>query len=110
MVRLELKLYLIQRLTGLLLAGFVSVHLALIIYASGTELDAAAILARSKGSIVWAAFYGSFVVTAAIHAATGVRNIALELTPLRPGLANALAAAFAIALVALGLNAVRAVT
>ena len=45
-------------------------------------MTAADILARTRGSIVWASFYGVFVAAAAIHAAIGVRNVLTEWSPL----------------------------
>lgn len=71
-------LWLAQRLTAAVLAVFVVVHLATMIYAVQGGLSAAEILARTQGSVVWLAFYGAFVVAAAIHAPIGLRSIFIE--------------------------------
>jgi len=63
-------------------------------------------ITRTRGSVVWASFYGLFVVAAAIHASIGVRNVLTEWSPLRDRGAGWCATAFGILLVALGLRAV----
>jgi fumarate reductase subunit C len=73
-------------------------------------MTAADILARTRGSIVWASFYGVFVVAVAIHAAIGVRNVLAEWSPLEDRGAGIFAIAFGIVLLILGLRAVAAVT
>ena len=59
-------LFLAQRLTALILAPLVLVHLVLILIAVEGGLSAAEILDRTRGSVGWAAFYGLFVLAAAI--------------------------------------------
>ena len=106
---LELRLYLVQRLSAALLAPLVLVHLGVMIYAIHDGLSAAEILERTRGSLGWGAFYGLFVLAAAAHAAIGVRNILREWPGWRgagPGLCGWL---LGLALVALGLRAVFAV-
>lgn len=71
-------LYLAQRLTALILAPLVVVHLALILIAVEGGLTAAEILARTRGSLGWGSFYGVFVLAAAIHAPIGLRNVIHE--------------------------------
>ena len=110
MERLELKLYMAQRFSAVLLAGFVTVHLAMIIYAGKAGLDAAAIVSHTKGSPMWSGFYGSFVLTAGVHGAIGLRNIILETTGFRQNAVNGIAIATGLAICILGLQAVRAVT
>ncbi len=104
------RLYLLQRLSALVLAPLVLVHLGLIVFAVRSGLDAAEILARTRGSLGWGLFYGLFVLAAAIHAPIGLYAVVREMTPWRgkgPGYAVAL---FGLALLALGLRAVVAVT
>ncbi|MDD9857290.1 MAG: succinate dehydrogenase [Gammaproteobacteria bacterium] len=72
------RLFIAQRVTALLLAPFVLGHLAGIICAVHGGLDAAEILARTRGNPWLAAFYQLFVVLAAFHAAIGVRVICAE--------------------------------
>ena len=80
---MNVRLYLWQRLTAAVIAPLVLVHVAVIFYATRKGLSAADILARTRGSLTWAFFYGVFVVAAAIHATIGVRNVLTEWSPLR---------------------------
>ena len=105
----EARLYLLQRLSAMILAPLVLVHLGLVIYAVRGGLSAAEILSRTQGSLFWVLFYGPFVVAVAVHAPIGLRNILREWTPWRgQGLDWALTA-FACLLLVLGLRAVAAV-
>ena len=74
--------YLLQRGTAMLMAPLVITHLALIIIAVQGGLSAQEILARTHGSMMWAGFYGLFVLAASIHAGIGVETILREWTPL----------------------------
>jgi succinate dehydrogenase subunit C len=107
---MNVRLYLWQRLTAAVMLPLVLLHIAVIFYASRRGMTAADILARTRGSIVWASFYGVFVVAAAIHAAIGVRNVLTEWSPLEDRGAGLLAIIFGIVLLILGLRAVAAVT
>lgn len=78
-------LFVAQRVTALLLAPLVIGHLALIIYAVHGGLDAAEILARTRGNPWLAGYYQLFVTLAALHAAIGVRVICAELARGRLG-------------------------
>ena len=103
------RLYLWQRGTAALMAPLVLVHLAVIFYATRQSFSAQDILGRTRGSIAWALFYGTFVFAAAIHASIGLRSILVEWGSLRSRSAGILALAIGILLVALGLRAVYAV-
>ncbi|MHA1153677.1 MAG: succinate dehydrogenase [Alphaproteobacteria bacterium] len=106
---MTLWLYLLQRGSALVLAPLVVAHLALIVIVSRDGLSAAEILARTQGSAGWAAFYGLFVVAAAVHAPIGLRNVIREATPWHGrGLDLAMALLFFVML-ALGARAVLAV-
>ena len=106
---MTLWLYLLQRLSALILAPLVLAHIALVIYATRDGLTAAEILARTQGSAGWAVFYGLFVLAAAVHAPIGLRNVIREATPWQGrGLDLAMALVF-VALLALGARAVVAV-
>ena len=106
--RFQARLWVAQRVTAVILAFCVVVHLATIILAVRGGLTAAEILARTHGSTAWGAFYAVFVVAAAIHGGIGLRAIGIEW--LRLGRAAGWAAALvSVALVALGLRAVMAV-
>lgn len=106
---MNVRLYVWQRATAALMVPLVLLHVAMIFYATHRGLTATDILARTRGSIVWASLYGTFVVAAAIHAAIGVRNVLTEWSPLRDRGAGMLAAVFGVSLLALGLRAVAAV-
>jgi fumarate reductase subunit C len=105
----ETRLYLLQRASAMLLAPLVLVHLGLIVYAVEGGLSAAEILARTRGNLFWAGFYGLFVVAVALHAPIGLRSILSEWTPWRGRGLDLAMAAFAALLLALGLRAVVAV-
>ena len=79
---MSIRLYVWQRLTAALLAPLVLVHIAVIFYAMRRGLTATDILSRTHGSVAWAAFYGTFVLAAAIHGSIGVRNVLAEWSPL----------------------------
>lgn len=108
--RFEALLWAAQRITAAILAALVVVHLATIIYAVRGGLTAAEILARTRSSIVWPAFYALFVFACAVHGAIGLRNVAGEWLGWRGRAADAAVLAVALALAALGLRAVAAVT
>lgn len=103
------RLYLLQRLTALIMAPLVLTHIVVIVYAVQGSLDAAEILGRTRGSIGWGLFYGVFVAAVAIHASIGVRVIASEHFRWGKPALNGLTVAVALTLLWLGLRAVRAV-
>jgi fumarate reductase subunit C len=103
------RLYILQRGSAAIMAPLVLLHIAVIFYASHKGLSAADILARTRGSVAWALFYGVFVLAVATHASIGVRTILAEWFGLRGHLRNVAAVAFGILLLALGLRAVAAV-
>lgn len=107
---MERTLFLAQRLSAMVLAPLVLVHLAVAIWAVRGGLSAAEILGRTQGSTGWALFYGLFVLAVAVHAPIGLRTILAEWTPLPARAADALAGLFALLLLALGLRAIWIVT
>ena len=106
---MNVRLYLGQRLTAALMVPLMLVHLAVIFYAMRKGLSAAYILARTRGSVAWAVFYGVFVVAAAVHAPIGLRTVLAEWTPLGARARDIVAIAFGLLLLGLGLRAVAAV-
>ena len=106
---MNVRLYVWQRATAALMVPLVLLHVAVILYATRRGMTAADILARTRGSLVWAALYGTFVVAAAVHATIGVRTVLVEWSPLRDRGAGLLATAFGAVLLVLGLRAVAAV-
>jgi len=106
---MNVRLYLWQRLTAAVMAPLVLVHVIVIFYATRQGMSAADILARTRGSVAWASFYGLFVVAVAVHAGIGIRNVLTEWSPLEDRAAAILASAFAVLLLILGARAVAAV-
>ena len=103
--RLETRLWLLQRVSALVLAGCVIVHLITIIYAVRSGLSAATILGRLRGSLPWMAFYGVFVVAVALHVPIGLRSIAAEWLGLRGRFLNPATFFIGALLLALGVRA-----
>ncbi len=106
---MTLWLYVLQRGSARVLAPLVVAHLALIAIASRDGLSAAEILARTQGSFGWAAFYGLFVVAAAVHAPIGLRNVIREATPWQGSGLDLAMALLCFVMLALGARAVVAV-
>jgi succinate dehydrogenase subunit C len=106
---MNVRLYIWQRATAALMAPLVLVHIAVIFYATRQGMTAADILARTRGSIAWTAFYGAFVAAVSIHASIGVRNILSEWSALGDRRAGFFAIGFGLLLALLGLRAVAAV-
>jgi fumarate reductase subunit C len=107
---LDMRLYMAQRITALLMAPLVLGHIAVMIYAVQGGLSAEEILNRTQGSFLWFLFYGTFVVAVSIHGAIGVRTVLLEWCGVKGGLLSVLTLALGLALFVLGANAVWAVT
>ena len=102
-------LFLAQRISAMVLALAVAVHLATILYAIRGGLTAGEILARTHHNVGFGLFYAIFVVAVATHAPIGLRNVIREWTPWRGRTLDAALSIFALALLALGLRAVIAV-
>jgi len=100
--------FLLQRGTAMLMVPLIITHLAVIIMAVQGGLSAEEILSRTRGSFVWAIFYGVFVFAAAIHAGIGLQTILREWTPLGRQ-ASAIGHLFILVLMLLGARAVYAV-
>lgn len=107
---LTLRLFMLQRVTALVMAPLVLGHLAVMVYAIRGGLSTGAILSRTQGSLPWALFYGTFVVAVSIHAAIGVRVIAAEVLHVRGVFLNVVSWALCTFLLFTGLRAVLAVT
>ena len=106
----ETRLWLAQRVSAAVLVVCVTVHLATMIAAVRGGLSATAILARTRGSLGWAAFYALFVLAVSIHAPIGLRTVAAEWLGWRGGAADALCLGVGVAMLLLGAGAVAAVT
>lgn len=106
---MPVRLYLLQRLSALVMAPLVLLHLGVMIYAVRSGLDAESILGRTRGSVLWGGIYGSFVIAVAMHAAIGMRTIAHEWLGLKGGALAAVMWSTGGVLLLLGLRAVYAV-
>ena len=107
---ITLRLYMLQRITALLMAPLVLGHLIVMIYAIQDGLTAAEILSRTKGSFAWFAFYGLFVIAVAIHGAIGLRVVLHEWFSLKGTALEVVMHASGLVLLMLGARAVWAVT
>ncbi len=98
-----------QRISAMVLALCVLVHLGGMIYAVRGGLSAAEILGRTQGNWAFGVFYAVFVMACAVHVPVGLANIAREWWGLGERAAGALSLAFALLLLMAGLRAVFAV-
>ena len=108
--RREARLWYWQRISAMVLAVCVVIHLIGIIYAVRGGLSAAEILGRTRGSWLFAAFYGTFVIACAVHAPIGLSNMLHEWRGGRGHAHTLVAQLFAALIVVLGFGAVYAVT
>jgi fumarate reductase subunit C len=99
-----------QRLSAMVLAICVLVHIGVLIYAVHGGLTATAILGRTRGNWEFAAFYVVFVIACAVHVPVGLANIGREWWGLGERAAVLASRAFALLLLWMGLRAVIAVT
>ncbi len=106
--RLEIWLFTLQRLSAMVLAPLVILHLATMIYAVQGGLSASEILARTQGSVLWGTLYGIFIVAVAVHGAIGLRTIVREMTRIQGAGASAVAVLFCAGVLTLGFGAVEA--
>ncbi len=107
---LDLKLYLAQRISAMVMAPLVLGHIAVMIYAIQGGLSVAEILSRTQGSVFWFLFYGLFVLAVSVHAAIGLRVVAHEWLGLRGFALSLLTWVIGLGLLFMGGRAVMAVT
>ena len=98
-----------QRISAMVLALCVVVHLITLIVATRNGLTAEAILGRTQGSLIFAVFYTVFVLACAVHVPIGLATIAREWWQFTERQAQWLARSVVLALLVLGLRAVWAV-
>ncbi|NQV98279.1 MAG: succinate dehydrogenase [Rhodospirillales bacterium] len=103
--RTESFLWLAQRISAMVLAVCVTVHIATMIIAVQGGLSAAEIISRVGGSRLWLGFYLVFVTAVAIHAPIGLKSVLREMTALPMRRIELLVGLFAIVIAALGLRA-----
>jgi len=104
-LNIQTALWIAQRASAAVLGVCVLVHLATIIYAVHGGLTAPEILARTRGSAGWLAFYTVFVLAVAVHAPIGLRSICIEWLGWRGRSRDVVLALFAALLAWLGMRA-----
>ncbi len=102
-------MFLLQRVSAVVLAFAVTVHVATILYAVRGGLTAGEVLARTRGNGWFLAFYLVFALAIAIHTPIGLRNILREWTPWRGRSLDMVLALLALLLLGLGMRAALAV-
>lgn len=107
---LDMRLYMLQRITALIMAPLTLGHIAVMIYAIQGGLTSAEILGRTQGSVLWFLFYGSFVVAVSLHAAIGLRVILHETFAVQGRALSVFTWSVCLILLAMGGRAVWAVT
>lgn len=107
---LDVRLYMAQRLTALIMAPMVLLHIGVMIYAARGGLSTAEILGRTQGSIWWMVFYGIFVAAVSVHAAIGLRVILFETLKVKDAPLSAFTWVVFLVLLYMGASAVYAVT
>ena len=105
-MRSQTLLWIAQRASAALLALCVLVHLAVIVYAVRGGLTGAEILARTRGSAGWLAFYSIFVLAVTVHAPIGLRAVLGEWLAWRGRSRDIALLAFAMVLAWMGMGAV----
>jgi fumarate reductase subunit C len=106
---MSIRLYLAQRITAMLMAPLVLLHLGVMVYVIQGGLSSSEILGRTQGSFFWGLIYGLFVVAVSIHAAIGLRVVLYEWLGVKDSLLNWITIAISIVLLGLGGSAVSAV-
>jgi fumarate reductase subunit C len=107
---LDIRLYMAQRISALIMAPLVLGHIAVMIYAVRGGLSASEILGRTQGSVWWMLFYGTFVAAVSIHATIGLRVILFETLKIKGVPLSAFTWIVFLSLLYLGASAVYAVT
>lgn len=105
--KLEIKLWLLHRLTGMALALFVIIHLVTMVVVIKGGLTAADIMERTSGNYLMGLFYSLFVIFAATHGTIGLRTVAHEELSWKGQSLNAVLVVFCLLLMGLGLSAIK---
>ncbi|MCP5073887.1 MAG: succinate dehydrogenase [Rhodobacteraceae bacterium] len=106
---LDLRFFLLQRFSAMIMAPLVLGHIVMMIYAIQGGLSTAEILGRTQGSVFWAAYYGVFVIAVSVHAAIGLRVIIAETMGLKSPALGVFTWSVCLVSLVLGLYAVWAV-
>jgi len=105
-LRTQARLWYWQRMSAIVLALCVIVHLAVIMVAVRGGLTAGQVLQRTRGNWAFAAFYAVFVLACTVHVPVGLLTIAEEWLGWRSRTAVVAAWLFAALLAVAGLRAV----
>jgi fumarate reductase subunit C len=105
----QARLWYWQRISAMVLALCVLVHLVTIVYAVRSGLSAEALLGRTRGNLPFAAFYVVFLLACVVHVPIGLARIGEEWLGISATTASVVAHVFALLLLLLGLTAVYAV-
>ena len=105
----EARLWYWQRMSAMVLALCVLVHIATIVYAVRGGLTAAEILSRTRGSIAFGAFYVIFLLACAVHVPIGLAAILEEWFSLPRRAARVVSGVFAAIMLGFGLAALEGV-
>lgn len=98
-----------SRISALVLAVAVAVHLYVIIDAVQQGLTATAMLSRTHGNWTFLVLYCCFVLAASVHASIGLRAVLAEWLGCSGRLIDALLISFGILIAVLGMRAAWAV-
>ena len=104
----QARLWYWQRISAMVLALCVLVHLITIVYAVRSGLSAEALLARTQGNLPFALFYVLFLLACVVHVPIGLARIGEEWLGMAASSASVAARVFALLLLMLGLTAVYA--
>lgn len=104
-LRTETYLWLAQRISAMVLALCITVHITTMIVAVQGGLSAGEIIARIGGNEIWLGFYLVFVVSVAVHAPLGLKTILREMTSLPQKRIELLVGIFAVLIAVLGIRA-----
>jgi fumarate reductase subunit C len=105
----QAKLWYAMRISSMVLAMCVLVHVVTIVYAVRGGLSAAEILTRTHGNWYVGAFYAVFVIACAVHVPLGLAAVAEEWLRLRERTALIAAQIIGLVILVMGLRAVYAV-
>jgi len=102
----ETWLWLGQRLSAVVLAVCVVVHIVTMIFAMRGGLSTGEIAGRVGGNVWWLTFYGLFVLSVSVHAPIGIRAVLLESTPISARRIGLLCMIFGLFIIVFGIKAV----
>ncbi|QCY09556.1 succinate dehydrogenase [Pseudomonas sp. MPC6] len=104
--RIEFKLWLLHRVSAMLLGLFVVIHIVGMIIAIQGGLSSAEILQRTSENYVMGVFYSVFTIAAAVHSSIGLRTVAFEVLGWRGAIVNRVLTVFFLMLCVTGISAI----